>query len=321
MCLYRFQDGNRCQLPDAGKGLCFWHDPTESKSRPGIKQELEELAQSGHNLEGFSLARADLQGINLVRHGHRQGFNLRRCDFYRCNLSGAHLFHADLSEASLMKANLNSANLHFANLENANLLGIKLDEAKIENVNWGQALMHEVKAQLALKQKQSEQANAFFQQAEEICRHIRKASERQGLFELAGRFFHKEMIMRRYQMPMLSFQRCISKLVDIFCGYGEKPSRVVLFSMGFIAVCGLVYAILGIKDGGVMLQLSTQQSIWENSRALMNTLYYSVVTFTTLGYGDLVPIGWSRLVAALEAFVGSFTLALFVVVFVKKMTR
>lgn len=321
MCLYRFQNGERCLLEDVGKGLCFWHDPTESKSHPGIKEELEHIAQSGHNLEGFSLARADLRGINLVRHGHQQGFNLRRCDFYRCNLAGAHLFHADLSEASLMKANLTSANLHFANLTKANLLGIKLEEAKIENVNWGKTLLHEEKAQLALKEKQSKQANAFFQQAEEICRHIRKASERQGLFELAGWFFHKEMIMRRYQMPKLSFQRCISKLVDIFCGYGEKPSRVVLFSMAFIVVCGLIYAILGIEDGGQMLQLSTRQSMWQNSIALLNTLYYSVVTFTTLGYGDLVPIGWSRMVAAVEAFVGSFTLALFVVVFVKKMTR
>ena len=48
---------------------------------------------------------------------------------------------------------------------------------------------------------------------------------------------------------------------------------------------------------------------------------YSVVTFTTLGYGDFTPVGLSRIFAAFEAFTGSFTLALFVVVFVKKMTR
>jgi hypothetical protein len=46
-----------------------------------------------------------------------------------------------------------------------------------------------------------------------------------------------------------------------------------------------------------------------------------VVTFTTLGYGDIVPLGLARPLAAFEAFVGSFTMALFVVVFVKKMTR
>jgi hypothetical protein len=50
-------------------------------------------------------------------------------------------------------------------------------------------------------------------------------------------------------------------------------------------------------------------------------LFFSVVTFTTLGYGDIAPFGWSRAVAALEAFVDSFAMALFDVVFVKKMTR
>jgi len=46
-----------------------------------------------------------------------------------------------------------------------------------------------------------------------------------------------------------------------------------------------------------------------------------VVTFTTLGYGDISPIGVTRFFATFEAFIGSFSLALFVVVFVKKMTR
>jgi len=55
--------------------------------------------------------------------------------------------------------------------------------------------------------------------------------------------------------------------------------------------------------------------------AFLNILYFSVATFTTLGYGDMSPVGISRLIAASEAFLGAFILALFVVVFVKKMTR
>jgi len=50
-------------------------------------------------------------------------------------------------------------------------------------------------------------------------------------------------------------------------------------------------------------------------------LYFSVVTFTTLGYGDIIPLGISRLFAGIEALLGGFILAIFVVVFVKKMTR
>jgi hypothetical protein len=59
--------------------------------------------------------------------------------------------------------------------------------------------------------------------------------------------------------------------------------------------------------------------VWQEN--LEQFLYYSMVTLTTLGYGDFTPVGISRAIAAIEAFTGSFTIALFVVVFVKKMTR
>lgn len=53
----------------------------------------------------------------------------------------------------------------------------------------------------------------------------------------------------------------------------------------------------------------------------LDALYFSVVTFTTLGYGDFAPVGPSRIIASAEAIIGSFTIALFVVVFVRRMAR
>ena len=321
MCLYRFKDETQCQLDDAGQGFCFWHDPTIDKAGKPLASELEAVAKAGHKMEGFYLTRANLEGVNLVCHGQKEGYSLIRSDLYRANLRGAHLFHIDLSESSLMKADCREANLHFANLERVNLLGARFEGAKIENIQWGRQLMHEEKGAEARKEKRHEEANDFFEQAEEICRNLRKVSELQGLFELAGHFFYEEMIMRRYQMPKYSWQRAISKLVDVFCGYGERPLRVILFSLCFILICGITYYFLGIGDSGSVLAFNAQHDALENAKTFLKTLYFSVVTFTTLGYGDLVPIGPSRVVAAIEAFAGSFTLALFVVVFVKKMTR
>ena len=152
-----------------------------------------------------------------------------------------------------------------------------------------------------------------------MCRNIRKQCEKQGLFENAGLFFKKEMRFRRYQMPRMSLKRCISKMVDLFCGYGEEPLRVVLFSLILILGCAVIYFFLDTTSDNPLY--AGTEGLLFYLLEFLNAIYFSVVTFTTLGYGDISPFGVARFVAALEAFVGSFMMALFVVVFVKKMTR
>jgi hypothetical protein len=161
----------------------------------------------------------------------------------------------------------------------------------------------------------------FYQQAEEVYRHLRKVTEDEGLFDLSGRFFRGEMIARRMQLPLLSGPRMLSKTVDFFCGYGEEPLRIIGFTMLLILFYACFYFLSGLSYAGELIQFDESQSIAKNIFYFFDALYFSVVTFTTLGYGDIVPQGFSRFLAATEALIGSFTLALFVVVFVKKMIR
>ncbi|MCP4324282.1 MAG: pentapeptide repeat-containing protein, partial [Alteromonadales bacterium] len=272
-------------------------------------------------LHGIFLKNANLEGLNLVRRGCKQGFDLTGADLYRANLRGAHLFNIVLIRASLMKADLSNANMHCAHLEECNLLGVKLNDTKIEHIKIGTSLIQENSAKVLEDQGDHEKAIDFYEQAEEIYRNLRKTSEHQGLFTLSGPYLRKELTMRRFQEKRCSMSRVSSKVVDLFCGYGEDPLRVVLFSWGLIFFSALFYYVFGLRFAGEFQVFSLQQSLEQNVIFFFECLYYSVVTFTTLGYGDFIPVGFSRVVAALEAFTGSFTIALFVVVFVKKMTR
>lgn len=320
-CKYCADDGSRCNEVDMGNGFCFWHDPTFDKSGMELADKLERHANNGGLLQGLKLKKANLKGINLVKRGSVRGYDLSGSDLYRANLQGAHLFNIRLENGSLMKANLCEANLHCAKLANTNLLGIKLFNAKIDNIELGKELMQEEAARVAAKKREAELEQDNYEQAEEIYRDVRKAAENGGLFELAGHCIHKELTMRRYRMPLFSTKRMFSKMVDLLCGYGERPFNVILFSLGLILFCALGYFSIGVNYGDRLLQINTAASFSENIDEFFAVLYYSVVTFTTLGYGDIAPLGFARAIAAFEAFVGSFTIALFVVVFVKKMTR
>ncbi len=320
-CKFTSLEGEACTENDLGAGYCFWHDPHVDKSGMNLSERLESHVRRGGMTKGLKLKRVNLQGINLVNRNAKTGFDLSECDLYRANLKGAHLFNFTLRNGSLMKANLCDANLHCADLEGTNLLGTKLIGARIDNVSTGDKLLQEGIALQKYKEKDIESAMDNFEQSEEIYRNLRKRAEDQGLFQLAGSFGYRELIMRRYQLPRWSFKWCFSMLVDSLCGYGEKPENTVLFSMYLILISAIMYFIFGVNYGDEVLRLDLSASFYQNISTFFMTLYYSVVTFTTLGYGDITPFGITRFFAALEAFIGSFTIALFVVVFVKRMTR
>lgn len=52
----------------------------------------------------------------------------------------------------------------------------------------------------------------------------------------------------------------------------------------------------------------------------LTSIYFSMVTWTTLGYGDFVPTNAARLYAAFEALIGYLYLGLFVSVFYRCLT-
>jgi hypothetical protein len=294
-----------------------WIEGT-NKDKSNVKDLLEERVKTFETINNFNLSQSNLENINLVNSGHHEGYKLHNCDFYKANLSHSHCFKVDFSGSSLMKANFKGANLHFANLKNCNLLGTNFEHARLENVIWDKEIVQERDAK---KTQDYNEKLDLYQQSEEIYRNLRSTCETDGLFETAGLFFQKEMKMRRKQMPLFSSKRFISKLVDFSCGYGERPLRIVILSAMVILLFTCIFFITGLNYSGEILQLSLNASMNENISELLNTLYFSVVTFTTLGYGDILPIGISKLFAGIEALLGGFILALFVVVFVKKMTR
>jgi hypothetical protein len=295
----------------------LWREGNREESN-NITSKLEARAKKGIVMEGFQLSRLDLRNIYLVNNNAKNGFKFVNSDFYRSDLESAHCFKVDFSGCSLMKANFKYANLHCANLENCNLLGANFEHAKLEHIHWGDEILQE---KMVKNASNAEERNDLYEQAEEIYRHLRKVTEDEGLFDLSGRFFRKEMVARRKQLPLLSSARLLSKIVDLFCGYGEEPLKIIAFTWLAIMIYAVIYLFSGLNYAGEVIKFDMSAGVSENIYHLLDTLYFSIITFTTLGYGDITPQGFSRFLASTEALMGSFSLALFVVVFVKKMIR
>ena len=74
----------------------------------------------------------------------------------------------------------------------------------------------------------------------------------------------------------------------------------VLAVVANILLFSLSYCLIGLSDGTSNLPV---KDYWQS-------LYFSVVTWTTLGYGDYRPIGIGKAFAALEAMMGYLYMAL-----------
>lgn len=119
----------------------------------------------------------------------------------------------------------------------------------------------------------------------------------------------------------------------VLARYGESPGLVAFWAVFVIILWSLFYMATGINSPGgpenyqclpsyTMIICEQIEDISIQTPPYWSHLYYSVVTFTTLGYGDFSPIeGFSRFFSAVQALLGLLLTSLFLATFIKKYSR
>jgi hypothetical protein len=170
---------------------------------------------------------------------------------------------------------------------------------------------------------------------ETFWRFIKQASQEAGYYQLAGEGFYNERCahfwrkLRGSDYEQLStFWKMIRIIYGVrllpelifgrmLFGYGERPVRVLIASAIVILACGIFYA----SPCAIVASRSAMEA---EQLQFMDGLYFSTITFTTLGFGDMYPAGshlFTRCVAMFEAISGACLMALFVVSLSKRYSR
>jgi len=115
--------------------------------------------------------------------------------------------------------------------------------------------------------------------------------------------------------PQFWFQKLVFDKVGL---YATDPLRVLLSSIFVIFGFALTYVLIELLGLG-----KTQSSVGNPDQISMafQSLYHSSITFFTIGYGDVYPMGLSRLFSGIEGFMGVFSMSYFTVAFVRKILR
>jgi hypothetical protein len=169
---------------------------------------------------------------------------------------------------------------------------------------------------------------------ESFWRFVKQSAQEAGYYQLAGECFYNERCARLWKkfrgqgyydalslprklLRLLAAVRLIPELVfgRLLFGYGERPVRVLVASAIIIVACA--FAFFYSSPGSLVYREGYTEP------SFLQGLYFSTITFTTLGYGDLYPAPdeFCRIVAMTEAVAGGCLIALFIVCLAKRFSR
>jgi uncharacterized protein YjbI with pentapeptide repeats len=299
-----------------------------------VGADLSGLDLSGADLSGADLSRCDLTGTNLFRARLRDtvlyeavleraelsGADLGRADLRRARASGAGLGHARLeaarlSEALLEGATLTGADLTGAELRLARMRGARVREATLRHAELRGADMQHVELDgSALEGADLDGADLRhaslvdirdFQSASWIGADIRD-------LKLTGAHLCRRFILDQNYLEEFrrrdALHEVIYKVWWVTSDCGRSAGRWALWTLYITVLFSGIYSFVEVDYG--------------EHETFLSPLYYSVVTITTLGYGDVLPRSVAaQSVAMFQVVIGYVMLGGLLSIFSNKMAR
>ena len=255
------------------------------------------------DLTGVDLSGANLSGANLVD-AELQLAYLSDANLSKADLSGSHLTGADLSSADLSDANLSHTNLSHTNLSHAILREANLSDARIPYIQY-------------LDRKYDQNTSKWKRFQLWLYPHSIMRGKYQGI-----------RVASCYGNAIFKRDAEDQDFLDTLEEHWEKTWRIWLFrawgliDYGRSMLAVFVIAFLIVVGFGAIYLIPGTISYGKNDNTLFSPFYFSIVTFTTLGFGDVTPNGGiGEIIVSLQVIFGYLTLGLLISILANKVAR
>lgn len=297
-------------------------------------EDLSGLELSGLDFSGADFSGANLSGSNLSMSKLCKA-NLHRANLDRCELIASDLTRANLNECSAVNAGLGGADLTHASLIGAKLHGATLSKSILREADFRAADLE------GARMSESDLTGAVFTRAnlkrvdlKRSC--VYKASL--GLADLRGarlmgikKFYKAHWVgadirdvdlrgaytIRRYiedENYLYEFKTRSRYHAFLYWAWwltsdcGRSIARWGIWVIVVTVIFALIYTLVGVDFGSHQTPFSP--------------LYFSIVTLTTLGYGDVLPTSTTaQVLTAIEALFGYVGLGGLLSIMANKMAR
>lgn len=264
---------------------------------------MEHEGKAYLDLRGIRIEQTQLDGMTI------RNVNLRWSTIRDVGFKGARLVDCNLSQAAFAECYFRRTTFQNCDIVNARFEKSDFSNARFEASRLDFATFKE--CEIALQAIRF-RADAPPQALARICRNLKLNAMQMGHFADAGELTYLEKTYERHLLHHQAFSggrpaafaRWLgSLLLNWLWGYGEKPARLALFIIAAIFAFGTLH---------FWLQAMPDKGWWEH-------VYFSGITFLTIGYGDLSPVGAAaRALAVVEGMAGIATLGMLIASATKK---
>lgn len=317
-------------------------------------REAKSPAERPQDLRGIDLAREDLAGLDLSRcdlsGAHLAQANLSKANLSFCKLGEAVLFEATLTGAELLSADLRGADLNQskadragfgganltgmlavaasfegatfskgtlvdADLRGANLADARMQTADLTRANFAKADLRRVDLQ------ESEVGQADFTDADLRGARLKRIAGFEDAawigtdvrdVDFCGAYLVRRHIMDENYLFEFRTRSQLSgvlfRIWSVTSDCGRSFTRWALWTVLVAVLFGLAYTQVDLDYG--------------DHQTFLSSMYFSVVTLTTLGYGDVLPASVAaQILSVAEVVLGYVALGGLLSIFASKMSR
>jgi len=327
---------NKDQITILSQGSEKWNKWREENREAEIdlsNAELDSANLSSMNLRNANFSRASMKGANFassdlsstifaladlenallffstLEGADMRGANLQNASLEDANLACADLSHANLKGAVMAHADCRNIDLVHANLTGTNLTGVNLESAKVSSVVYDRKIFFKT-----LKKAKFSPMRIWGKRDDLLlgttcrCKGVHTAScygSQRFRFFLEDQDYLEELLETRRGKPIVF-------IWWVLADCGRSMMRWAGWSILFVMLFALVFWEMG-----------TQHFHVDNlSFGLMTMVYYSTVTFTTLGFGDVAPkTDLAAMLITIEVIIGYIMLGGLISIFSNKLAH
>ncbi|MHC4586394.1 MAG: pentapeptide repeat-containing protein [Planctomycetota bacterium] len=307
---------------------------------------LDRVNLKGANLEGANLSDAYLKGADLstahlegahLRHAHLEGgylyhahlagaylyeAHLQNADLSNCHLENAALVQCHLEDASLSSAYMSGADFRRAHLDHTNLCYTHLEYANLKYAHLERAFI--VKAHL--ENSNFEQAIVDGSTLFWAC-HVDRSTNFRGVALDRVRVDTGTKQLLEYNIRRMNWEQWYEEHPRLrfpvkgfwqISDYGLSTRQIITLFFKLVILFAVIYYVWGSIDHylmGVQNRPGIVSNLFVDRYGLkiawwlvpLRTLYFSIVTMTTLGFGDMYANAhsfWGHILLSIQVVLG-----------------